>query len=158
MTVGQGGLLDLGDAHAVALGEDDFGRNAIHTDIVGPDLRSEVLCHHDDARLSCGVWNGRVCMGPARGSRRYGDKAAAPARLHAREKALDRKERRVKIALHGRSPVLVADVFQHRGPCEAAARIGYENVDRAQLVFDIVPHRLDLWKLPDIRRGTYGIS
>src|SRR5262252_4177770 len=97
-------------------------------------------------------------MSSARGGRRHSDDATAPALLHAGEEALDRQEGGGKITLHGDTPVLVADVFQRGRLGEAAACIGNENVDRAQLVFDFTSHRLDVREFRDVCCDTDHMS
>src|SRR5262249_19149125 len=134
----------------VTLGEDRFGRYAIHANSVRPGLGGYVLGQDLDPGLGCGIRYWGLRVRPA--SRRRGDRddAAGLSLLHTRQDALDRQKRRGEIPFDGGVPTLLAYLLDRSGLRKAAASIRHEDVDLSQRIFDLISHGFDLVEPRDI--------
>jgi hypothetical protein len=89
-------------------------------------------------------------MRPTPSSRGDRDDAATSAFFHARQKALDSKERRGKVSINGSTPSFFARIFERARGSKAPACVRNKDVYRSELTFYPKTSRLDLGKVRDI--------
>ncbi len=156
--VGEGGAQPGGDLLQVPFGEDGLRRDAVDPDPERARLRRGVLGEQDDPGLGRGVGDGGAGVRPApRGGADRDDRAAA-ALLHPGQEAFQGQERGEQVAVDGGAPAGFRDLLERRGRGEAAARVGHQDVHRAEARLDGLPQRLDLAEVGNVAGHRHRLA